>query len=699
MKKIRVLPAIFVSLACLSLVSPARAAGFDITSNSTSAQSISSGTGTVESGKSLTVSGSTVAVTTKGSSTIINNGTISQTGTGRGIRDNTGGDTIVITNNSGASIVTADADAIQMNVANTVVTLNNSGTITSNNASLGGAQAVDFNAVTSANIINNYAGGVLKAYAADAVRPGVNGVVNNYGTIISIEKNGSTSSDGIDAQTNSGIQVTNYTGGLIEGGRHGITGGNTSGDGTYAMTITNQAGATIQGDDGSGVNIDGINGNEVVTITNAGTITGNGVTADGDGVDVDGLVNLHNTGVIRSLNANADTSEGVTVGGGTIVNSGTIEGSVAAGNTTDATGVGITIGGIDSVTPTEPMYGPTTIDNQAGGLIRGDTDSAIRVVGGASGYTLTITNEAGATIEGGGATAAAIQTGDDNDTVINSGTIEADSSGLAVDLGGGTNAMEILGGSAQVLGDIAIHTGSLTIDPGAGNSFTYNYSIRSASSVQVNSGTVNLNGASTYTGSTTVAGGTLLVHNTTGSATGSGSVIVQSGAAFGGNGRVAFTGTNHLTVQSGGAFLAQGLVIDVSNLTAGSTAVEFQAGATPTFTLSAETPALTITGGVANTVAFNGNTFEFAGSAVNGTYILIAGNNTTFSGITTDANGNVTNGATIDSTFASQHQGSYLKEQGNNLEVVVTPEPGTWALFAVGAGVLALAFHRRLQAA
>lgn len=83
---------------------------------------------------------------------------------------------------------------------------------------------------------------------------------------------------------------------------------------------------------------------------NKGLVIGNGVTGDGDGVDVDGLVNLNNSGTIRSLNSFAasgkETSEGVTVGGGTIVNSGTIQGSVAPGNTS-AIGRGITIAGVD----------------------------------------------------------------------------------------------------------------------------------------------------------------------------------------------------------------------------------------------------------------------------------------------------------------------------------------------------------------
>src|SRR5262249_47181346 len=148
---------------------------------------------------------------------------------------------------------------------------------------------------------------------------------------------------------------------------------------------------------------------ETVTIQNAGSITGNGVTGDGDGVDVDGLVNLTNTGTIKSLNSAAapsgsppSQSEGVTVGGGTITNSGTIEGDVASGNP-NAVGRGITLAGVDTSGTPEPIYANSSINNQAGGLIRGQTDSAIAIDGAASGFTITITNAAGATIEGGGA--------------------------------------------------------------------------------------------------------------------------------------------------------------------------------------------------------------------------------------------------------------------------------------------------------
>ena len=64
------------------------------------------------------------------------------------------------------------------------MTLNNYGTMTSLNASAGGSQAVDFTAIQSgSNTINNFSTGIMQASEADAVRPGVNGVVNNDGTI------------------------------------------------------------------------------------------------------------------------------------------------------------------------------------------------------------------------------------------------------------------------------------------------------------------------------------------------------------------------------------------------------------------------------------------------------------------------------------------------------------------------------------
>jgi hypothetical protein len=162
----------------------------------------------------------------------------------------------------------------------------------------------------------------VPATEADAVRPGVNGQVYNAGLMKSTTSTGS-SSDGIDLQNNTGISITNDTTGSIIGARHGITGGAPDSLTAFTTSITNNLGGVIQGNNGSGINIDGFNAKQTATIINHGTISGNGITGDGDGIDIDGLVNTTNTGVIKSLNAFSSgslaQSEGITVGGGAIV--------------------------------------------------------------------------------------------------------------------------------------------------------------------------------------------------------------------------------------------------------------------------------------------------------------------------------------------------------------------------------------------
>jgi PEP-CTERM motif len=513
MKTILIQTGTIVALGFLA-ESTASAASFDITGASSTPQTLGSGsgqTGTIESTGTLSVSGSSVAVTISGNNaTLTNLGTLEQTGSGRATRDNTGVTGLIVNNgsstNSTALMQTADGDVIQMNKSPASVTLNNYGVMTSLNASEGGNQVVDFNAIlVGANTVNNYAGGVMLATEADAVRPGVNGVVNNWGTIKSTTTTGS-SSDGVDAQNNSGVQITNHSGGLVEGGRHGITGGQATASSNFTMSVTNNAGATIQGDNGSGINIDAFNGAgalETVTVVNHGLITGNGVTGDGDGVDVDGLVNITNTGTILSKNAVGSASEGLSVGGGTITNSGMIQGSIASGNNSGAVGRGITLTGNDlSGGGREPIYGDATVTNQAGGLIQGDTDSGIAVVGAnASGHTVTIDNQAGATIKGGGTTIAAIDASNSFDpvSIINAGKIDGSSSGKAFVLSqNSNNTVTISGGKASVLGDMNGGVGGvnkLHFEIGKGNSFSYTGAISNFANAEVVSGRTNLSGS------------------------------------------------------------------------------------------------------------------------------------------------------------------------------------------------------------
>jgi len=513
-----------VLCAALALtMGSAAATPFTIGGNTTAAQTLGSGeTGTVAAGAALTVAGTAVAVTVNGSNATLNNqGTIAQTGSGRAIRDNTGVANLVVNNgsatNAAATIRTADGDVIQMNKPAASVTLNNYGALVSLNASAGGSQAVDFSAMTGANVLNNYAGGLITAREADSVRPGANGVVFNAGTIRSTTPGGS-SSDGIDGQENSGIRITNAGTGVIDGGRHGITGGAATAATGYTMNVTNDAGGVIRGSNGAGINLDGFNANQVVTVVNRGTIVGNGVAGDGDGVDVDGMVDITNSGIIRSSNAFSAAgsgvaySEGISAGGGTIVNAGRIEGLVAAGNT-NAVGRGITLAGNDLANGTrEGIYGNTSVTNQAGGVIRGGSDSAIVAAGAASGYTITLNNNAGAVILGGGAANAAVRTVGDRTVIVNAGTIDGASSGKAIAMGSASNSLTIRGGNAVVIGSIDGGAGgvnTMVIDAGAGNTFSYAGAIANFNSVAIDSGAVTFSGQSSYTGATILNGGSL----------------------------------------------------------------------------------------------------------------------------------------------------------------------------------------------
>lgn len=497
------------TLAALSAaISATEAATFNISTASTSAQTLASGqTGTVTSTGSLTVSGSTVAVTVTGNSTLTNSGQIKQTGTGRVIRDNTGGLTLTVTNNNGALMQAADADVIQMNKADSNITFYNYGSLISINASAAGNQAIDFGAITTGtNSLYNYSTGILRATAADAVRLGVNGVLENSGTIEAIPvtsgsspNRDASSSDGVDMQTNTDAKITNS--GSISG-RHGITGGDVS----FSIEVTNNLGGTITGVNGSGVNID--NGGSFAKVTNYGTITGKFDNTkydigDGDGVDVDGTVNISNYGNIIGNGASAgNNSEGVSIGGGTITNyaGASIYGQNNTG--TASAGNGILVDDSNG----GAAFAATTVTNS--GTIRGYSGFGIKMIGS---YDDTITNNAGGTIRGAG-TGAAIQTGDGADTVTNAGAIVGDN-GSAIDLEGGNDSLKIQGNSASITGNVSGGTGTNTveIDLGSGNSFAYAGSLSNFSTVQVKTGTTTLTGANAYTGTTQVTGGTLVL--------------------------------------------------------------------------------------------------------------------------------------------------------------------------------------------
>src|SRR5262249_22957345 len=121
-------------------------------------------------------------------------------------------------------------------------------------------------------------------------------------------------------------------------------------------------------------------------------------------------------------------------------------------------------------------------------------------------------------------TFAAVRTGADNDTINNAGTIDGSSSGKAIDMGAGNNTLRVTGGSASILGDInggVGGTNTMTVSPGAGNSFAYSGAVSDFQTVEIQSGNVTLSGKSTYTGTTVISGGTLTLEGANRLASGS----------------------------------------------------------------------------------------------------------------------------------------------------------------------------------
>ena len=148
-----------------------------INTTTTTAQTLTTGTGTIASNGSINDSGTSVALTLSGTNTtLLNYGSIYNTNanatggsTTRALRAD--GTNIQITNELGGVIQSTGDDTVRSSTAGTSITFTNYGTITALNTSTSSPQqAVDWNSITTgANTFNNY--GTVQATGNDAIRP------------------------------------------------------------------------------------------------------------------------------------------------------------------------------------------------------------------------------------------------------------------------------------------------------------------------------------------------------------------------------------------------------------------------------------------------------------------------------------------------------------------------------------------------
>lgn len=301
--------------------------------------------------------------------------------------------------------------------------------------------------------INNLADAVIDSGTLNETTIDIvgNATINNAGTIINTLSYGK---EGIEFR-GTNVVINNLAGGRIEGGHHALTG-------KTGVVVTNEAGATMIGRNGSAVNIDNSSDVEnTVFVTNHGVMEGRSANvsdSDGDAIDVDGLAVIENWGSIKGLGHNArhdgepNVSEAIAAGAATITNH---QGG-------EIYGYGRAIQ-IDNSSNSD-AYAATTIIND--GLIKGDgnlptavtpeevAQFAARLKGGEA---INIEGSFADTLTNTGTIIGGVRMGGGNDTLFNSGNMTA-TGGSAVDMGVGDDVVvNFTGGVIQ--GAILLGTG------------------------------------------------------------------------------------------------------------------------------------------------------------------------------------------------------------------------------------------------
>ena len=202
-----------------------------------------------------------------------------------------------------------------------------------------------------------------------------------------------------------------------------------------------------------------------------------------------------------------------------------------------------------------------------------------------------------------------------------------------------------------------------------------------ANSVQkLGTGTVVLQNTNTYTGTTAVNTGTLLVNGSTGA---SSAVTVASGATLGGNGLVGGATTVNGTLSPGPAAATGSVgVLRVGALTLASTAnALFDVNGATTF------DKVTVSGALAyrGTLTIDLGNYTPTGTT---TYQLFSSNGET---------GAFTDDASV--TFDQSGYSGTFDPTSGNLTITAVPEPGTWLAGCLTVGTALYVFRRRLPVA
>ncbi len=372
-----------------------------------------------------------------------------------------------------------------------------------------------------------------------------------------------------------------------------------------------------------------------------------------------GGVSNHGTGASFTINGNANLNAGnlimnqggdITVLGATTLNGGLL---TAKESTSTTVYNGLTV------------LNAVNITNQASG-----TYTAIKLTSHGTNKGALLTFNGNVTFTGNGTNTNAVLIDSTDGALANQGVIALE----------GTRIFNIGNGAAAI--DLAIVP---TLQDGT----------TAGGLTKTGLGTLALNGASTFTGGTTVSAGTLLVNNTSGSGTGTGAVTVEGGI-LGGSGTI----SGAVTVKSG-ATLAPGnspglLTVGSLILESGSTTAFEIAGIS---TRGTDYDAITVTTGSALTLA-GAFTIDFTNIIAldNTTNINLFGYTGTHSGdfsslVSTGFYAGTWSRSGETLSLVSGGQTLTFSELTGNLTVV--PEPATWALLAFSLTTVLVLRRRR----
>ncbi len=393
-------------------------------------------------------------------------------------------------------------------------------------------------------------------------------------------------------------------------------------------------------------------------------------TANGLGASIDLYKTTSGTVVLTGANTYSGATQ---ISGGTLqVGNGGTTGQLGTANVTMSGGSTLAFDRSNTYTVTDAISDLVATGGSAGSVSQ--IGSGTTILAGANSYTggTTITNGTLQLVDGGtvGASTGALN--------VSTGTF--DLNGVNATVGAAT-----LGGTGTIA---ATSTGTLT-----------------TSSITTTGLNNTINSGATVFGPLTMNTGSSLKVN--GVVTG-GAVNVSSGATLGGTGAVnGTTNTINGNVQVGnGTDTTSSLVLTSSGTTT------FSSSANLTFNLSSSvlgqsnqlamgaSSSVILTGGMTLTL----NLLPSSGGAIvpdTTQYVLITSTGGTggfgttafsgASGVSYNATTGVISGLTLDivsSQGAGYYTPSYLKLVGNDIDVEVVPEPGTWALMLGGLALL-----------